>query len=171
VADSDDWRVTILISYAQAGQAQQSLSLRQVEEDIRRQAGRGIVVGAGEAQIFLYAGTETAAGDAERITRDVLAGYGMAAESALHRWHPIEERRETPDVPMPQTKAERPAVRERAVRYLCMLDADTRENIPLIRWAVSKNAPTERLGDDAFLLSKLQHFASRIRQLSLNPPT
>ena len=113
--DSDDWRVTIFVSDAQAGQAQQSFSLRQAEEDIRRQVGRDIAVGAGEAQIFLYAGTEAAAGDAERIARDVLAGHGMTAESALNRWHPIEERWETADVPMPQTKDERQAEHERLV--------------------------------------------------------
>ena len=119
--DSDDWRVTISVGDAQAGQAQQSVSLPQVEEDIRRQVGRGVAVGAGEGQIFLYAGTEAAAGDAERIARDVLAGHGMTAESAVHRWHPIEERWETPDVPMPQTAAERQAEHERLV------DAETAE--------------------------------------------
>jgi hypothetical protein len=115
VADTDDWRVTISVSDAEAGQAPPSASLRQAEEDIRRQVGRGIAVGAGDAQIFLYAGAETAAGDAERIARDVLAGHGMAAEYAVHRWHPIEERWETPDVRMPQTKAEREAEHQRLV--------------------------------------------------------
>jgi hypothetical protein len=129
VADSDDWRVTISVSSAQSGQAQQSFSLREVEEDIRREVGLGIVVGAGEAQIFLYAGTEAAAGDAERIARDVLAGHGMAAESALHRWHPIEERWETPDVPMPQTKAERQAEHQRLV------DAEAAESLATVALA------------------------------------
>jgi hypothetical protein len=110
VADSDDWRVTISVS-----SAQQSNPLSQVEDDIRRQVGRGIAVSVGEGQIFLYAGTETAARDAERIARDVLTGHGMTAESAVHRWHPIEERWETPDVPMPQTKAEREAEHQRLV--------------------------------------------------------
>jgi hypothetical protein len=123
VADSDDWRVTLSVSDAAAGQAQQSLSLRQVEEEIRRQVGRGIAVGAGDAQIFLYAGSQDAAGDAERIARDVLAGHGMAAESAVHRWHPIEEQWETPDVPMPQTQAERQAEHQRLV------DAEVAESL------------------------------------------
>lgn len=123
MADSDDWRVTISVSHAQAGQAQQPPSLRQVEEDIRRRVGRDIAVSAGDAEIFLYAGTETAARDAERIARDVLAGHGMAAESALHRWHPIEEQWETPDVPMPQTKAEREAEHQRLV------DAEAAESL------------------------------------------
>jgi hypothetical protein len=116
VADSDDdWRVTLSVSQPQAGQAQSS-SLRQVEEDIRGQVGRGIGVGAGEAQIFLYAGTEAAAGEAERTARDVLARHGIAAESAVHRWHPIEEQWESPDVPMPQTAAERQAEHQRLVK-------------------------------------------------------
>jgi hypothetical protein len=118
MADSDDdWRVTLSVSQPPAGPA----PLSQVEEDIRGQVGRDIGVGAGEAQIFLYAGTETAAGEAERIARDVLARHGVTAESAVHRWHPIEERWETPDVPMPQTAAERQAEHQRLV------DAETAE--------------------------------------------
>ena len=124
MADSDDWRVTISASdQAQTGQAQRSFSLRQVEEDIRRQVGRSIAVGADDRQIFLYAGTETAARDAERIARDVLARHGIAAESALHRWHPIEEQWENPDVAMPQTDAERQAEHQR------LEDAETAESV------------------------------------------
>jgi hypothetical protein len=134
VADSDDWRVTISVSgQARAGQAQQPVSLRQVEDDIRRRVGRGIAVGAGDMQIFLYAGTEATARDAERVARDVLAGHGMAAtECALHRWHPIEEQWEDPDVPMPQTQAEREAEHQRLV------DAETAESLAAgaARWEV-----------------------------------
>ena len=116
MAGSDDWRVTITVSgETGAGQAQQSLSLRQAEEDIRGQVGRGIAVGAGDGQVFLYAGTEAAARDAGRVACDVLAGHGMAAGSAVHRWHPLEEQWEDPGVPMPQTKAEREAEHQRLV--------------------------------------------------------
>ena len=123
MADSDDdWRVTLSVSQPQTGQAQPPPSLGQVEEDIRGQVGRDIGVGAGEAQIFLYAGTETAAGEAERVARDVLSQHGIPAESAVHRWHPIEEQWETPAVPMPQTEAEREAEHQRLV------DAETAES-------------------------------------------
>jgi len=133
VADSDDWRVTISVSgQAQAGRAQRSFSLHEAEEDIRRQVGRTIAVGADERQIFLYAGTETAARDAERIARDVLAQHGMAAESALHRWHPIEEQWENPDVAMPQTEAERQAEHQR------LADTETAESLAtgIAQWQV-----------------------------------
>jgi len=112
--------------------AQQPDSPRQVEEDIRRQVGGGVAVGAGDGQIFLYAGTEAAARSAEQIARDVLARHGMAAESAVHRWHPIEERWEAPDVPMPQTEAERQAERQR------LEEAETAESLAtgIAQWQV-----------------------------------
>jgi hypothetical protein len=141
VADSDDWRVTISVSdQAQTGQAQRSFSLRPVEEDIRRQAGRSIAVGADDRQIFLYAGTETAARDAERIARDVLARHGIAAESALHRWHPIEEQWENPDVAMPQTEAERQAEHQR------LEDTETAESVAtgIAQWQVRVDLGSHR---------------------------
>jgi hypothetical protein len=79
--------------------------------------------GAGDAQIFLDAGTKTAARDAERIVLDVLDQHGIAAESALHRWHPIEEQWENPDVPVPQTEAERQAEHQR------LEDTETAESL------------------------------------------
>ena len=141
MADSDDWRVTISVSdQAQTGQAQRSVSLRPVEEDIRRQAGRTIAVGADDRQIFLYAGTETAARDAERIARDVLARHGIAAESALHRWHPIEEQWENPDVAMPHTEAERQAEHQR------LEDTETAESVAtgIAQWQVRVDLGSHR---------------------------
>ena len=102
MTDSDDWRVTIsLAGQAQAEQAQRALSQHEVEEDVRRQLGLTIAAGAGDSQIFLYAGTETAAMEAERVARDVLAQHDIQAEFAPHRWHPIEEQWESPDGTVP----------------------------------------------------------------------
>ena len=141
MADSDDWRVTLSVSgQAQAGRAQQPMSLHEAEEDIRRQVGRTIAVGADDQQIFLYAGTETAARDAERVARDVLARHGMAAEPALHRWHPIEEQWENADVAMPQTEAERQAEHQR------LEDTETAESLAtgIPKWQVRVEFPSHR---------------------------
>jgi len=114
VADNNDWRVTIsLTDPAHLEQVRRAFSEHEVEDDVRRQLGRSIAVGAGDSQIFLYAGTENAARDAERVARDVLAQQGIEAEFALHRWHPIEEQWESPDVAMPQTEADRQAEHQR----------------------------------------------------------
>lgn len=114
MTDGNDWRVTIsLPEPEQVQRAQQSFSAHEVEDDIRRRVGGNIAVGAGDTQIFLYAGTEIAAREADRVARDLLAGQDIPAEFALHRWHPIEEEWESPDVAMPQTEAERQAEHQR----------------------------------------------------------
>ncbi|HUL27155.1 MAG TPA: hypothetical protein VLW44_15470 [Streptosporangiaceae bacterium] len=124
MADSNDWRVTIsLTDPAQVEQARQAFSEHEVEEDARRRLGRSIAVGAGDSQIFLYAGTENAARDAERVASDILARRGIQAGFALHRWHPIEEEWESPDVAMPRTEAERQAEHQR------LEDAETAESL------------------------------------------
>ena len=124
MTDSTDWRVTIsLTGQAHVEQARQSISEQEVEQDVKQRLGRNIVVGAGDSQIFLYAGTENAARDAERVARDVLASQGIPAEFALHRWHPIEEEWEDPDVALPRTEAERQAEHQR------LEDAETAESL------------------------------------------
>jgi hypothetical protein len=141
VTDGDDWRVTIsLADQAQAGQARRALSGHEVEDDVLRQLGRTIVVGAGDSQIFLYAGTEIAATEAERVARDVLAHHDIQPEFALHRWHPIEEQWESPDVVMPQTEAERQAEHQRLV------DSETAESLAAGtgRWQARVEFPSHR---------------------------
>ncbi len=114
MTDSTDWRVTISLSaQVNVEQARQSFSEQEVEQDVRGRLGRNIVVGAGDSQIFLYAGTELAAREAERTAREVLGQLGIEAEFALHRWHPIEEEWQSPDAAMPQTEAERQAEHQR----------------------------------------------------------
>ena len=114
MTDSNDWRVTIsLTNPAHVDRAKRSFSEHEVEEDVRRRLGRSIAVGAGDSQIFLYAGTEVAAREAERVAREVLAQQGIEADFALHRWHPIEEEWEDPEVALPRTEAELQAEHQR----------------------------------------------------------
>jgi hypothetical protein len=124
VADSNDWRVTIsLTDPAHLEQTRRSFTAHEVEEDVRRELGRSVAIGAGDSQIFLYAGTENAARDAERVARDVLASQGIPAEFTLHRWHPIEEEWQDPEVALPRTEAERQAEHQR------LEDAETAESL------------------------------------------
>ena len=114
MTDSTDWRVTIsLPDQADVEQAQSSFSQKEVEQDVRRRLGHNVVVGSGDSELFLYAGTEVAAGEAERAARDVLGQLGIEAEFTVHRWHPIEEEWRSPDVAMPRTEAEREAEHQR----------------------------------------------------------
>ncbi len=124
MTDSTDWRVTVSLSgQADIEHARQSFSEQEVEQDVRRRLGHNIVVGAGDSQIFLYAGTELAAREAERTAREVLGQLGIEAEFVVHRWHPIEEEWQSPDVAMPQTEAEREAEHQR------LEEAETTESL------------------------------------------
>lgn len=116
--DHDDWRVTIsLPDSAHAERARRSVTGRQVETDIMRRLGHRVAAGAGGSQVFLYAGTESAAQEAERIAREVMAEHHLPASFALHRWHPLEQEWETPDVPMPRTDAERQAEHQQVLEW------------------------------------------------------
>jgi len=144
VTDSNDWRVTITpADPARVEQAQGTFSRQEVAEDVHRLLGRGIAVSVGDSQIFLYAGTEIAAREAERVARDVLTRHGVHAEYTLHRWHPIEEEWEDPAVAMPQTEAEREAEHQR------LEDAETAESLAtgVAQWEVRVEFPSRREAD------------------------
>ena len=141
MTDSNDWRVTIsLTNPAHVDRAKRSFSEHEVEEDVRRRLGRSIAVGAGDSQIFLYAGTEVAAREAERVAREVLAQQGIEADFALHRWHPIEEEWEDPEVALPRTEAELQAEHQR------IDEAETAESVAsgVSQWEARVQFPSHR---------------------------
>jgi hypothetical protein len=141
VTDSNDWRVTIsLADPAHVDRAKRSFSEQEVEEDVRRRLGGSIAVGAGDSQIFLYAGTEVAAREAEQVSREVLAQQGIDAQFALHRWHPIEEEWEDPEVALPRTEAELQAEHQR------LDEAETAESVAsgVSQWEARVEFPSHR---------------------------
>lgn len=141
MTDSTDWRVTISLSgQVNVERARQSFAEHEVEQDVRRRLGHNIVIGAGDSQIFLYAGTELAASEAERTAREVLGQLGIEAEFAVHRWHPIEEEWQSPDVAMPQTEAERQAEHQR------LEDAETADSVATgtALWQARAELPSHR---------------------------
>ena len=110
----DDWRVTVTLhDEAHVGRALQSLREHEVEDDVRRRLGRRVAVSADGPRVFLYAGTEDAAREADRVVREVLAQRGLGADFALDRWHPAEEEWQAAEVPLPQSDEQRAAEHQR----------------------------------------------------------
>lgn len=110
----DDWRVTVTLhDEAHVRRALQSLREHEVEDDVRRRLGRRVAVSADGPRIFLYAGTEDAAREADRVVRQVLSQRGVGAGFALDRWHPAEEEWQDADVPLPQSDEQRAAEHQR----------------------------------------------------------
>lgn len=137
--DHDDWRVTI--SFPDRPQAERAKALfprRKVADDARSQLGNSIAVGAGDSQVFLYAGTEAAARQAERAAGEVLAEHDLQASFVIHHWHPIEERWEDPEVALPRSQAEREAEHQR------LLDDETAGSVStsVAQWQVRAELPS-----------------------------
>jgi hypothetical protein len=123
VAD-DDWRVTVTLhDEAHVGRALQSLREHEVEDDVRARLGHRVAVSADGPHVFLYAGTEDAAREADQVVRQVMAQHGLGADFALDRWHPAEEKWQDADVSIPQSDEQLQAEHQR-------LEADeTRESL------------------------------------------
>jgi hypothetical protein len=110
---AEDWRVTVTLhEEGLAGLFLGWLHEHRVSDDVRERLGNRVAVGTGEGRVFLYADTPDAAGEAERVVRDVLAARELEAEIRIDRWHPLSERWEDESVPLPRTEAEREAERE-----------------------------------------------------------
>ncbi len=147
----DDWRVTVTLhDEAHVGRALQSLREHEVEDDVRRRLGLHVAVSADGPRIFLYAGTEDGAREADQVVRQVMAQRGLGADFALDRWHPVEEEWQDADVPMPQTDQQRQAEHQR-------LEADeTRESLATghAQWEVRVELPSHH--DAVALADRLQ---------------
>jgi hypothetical protein len=123
VAD-DDWRVTVTLhDEAHVGRALQSLREHEVEDDVRLRLGNRVAVSADSPHVFLYAVTEDAAREADRVVREALSRRQLTAEFQLDRWHPIEQEWEKASNPLPQTAEQREAESERRV------DDETQESL------------------------------------------
>jgi hypothetical protein len=95
-AMSDEWRVSLVLGDS-AGVP------KKVVEDLRVRLGDGVGVSGDKGHIFLYAGTEKAADEAEQVARDALAQGGQVAESSLlERWDPDTQKWRDPRVEAPE---------------------------------------------------------------------
>lgn len=150
VADND-WRVMVTLhDQAHAGRALQSLREHEVEDDVRRRLGHRVAVSSDGPRLFLYAGTEIGAREAERVVREVMARRNISAGFAVERWHPAEEDWQDADVAMPRTGEQRQAEHQR------LEDEETRESLATghPQWEVRVELPSRH--DATALAGRLQ---------------
>jgi len=156
---SDEWRVEVDLDDEQhgftVGERLRSLDL---DDEARERLGDRVVITRDGAKMFLYAGDEAQAREAERVTRELVASEGLSAEFRVTRWHPDEEAWKDPAEPLPQSEAERAAERERHERAA--------ESEPRPRWAyqweVRIDLPTLR--DTLAFASKLAEEGLDVRR-------
>src|SRR5438876_2568760 len=107
---ADEWRVELDLDDEQHGYTLgERLRSLDLDDEARNRLGDRVIVSRDGARIFLYAGTEEQAREAERVARDLIAAEGLSAETRLTRWHPDEEAWKDPSIPLPETEDERAA--------------------------------------------------------------
>ena len=115
---ADDWRVSVTVPDEDvARRILAALLERDVHDELRGALGERIAVSSDGPAVFLYADTRSSAEAARGALATVLEEENASGAARLDRWHPIEERWEDANVPLPSTEAERQTERSR-------LDAD-----------------------------------------------
>ena len=138
---ADDWRVTVTFrDEADVQQAVRSVREHEVEDDVRSRLGHRVAMSVDGPTVYLYAGTEDTAREADRVVREVLAQHQLNAELTLDRWHPLEEEWEDVSVPMPDTAEQRAAEHQRLV------DTETQDSLAARQagWEVRVELPSHR---------------------------
>jgi hypothetical protein len=135
---AEDWRVTVELSGASGHDLRSAL--RVLEKEAKLELGRRVAVSASGTNVFLYADTRAAAEQAEAAVRSILDRDRSSGELTLDRWHPIEEKWEPGDKPLPST----PKEREDEHELLEAQDAADSHASGYAEWEVRIDVPTRR---------------------------
>jgi hypothetical protein len=104
----DEWRVEIdLDDEAHGFGLGERFRAHDLDDEARKRLGHRIVVTRDGPHVFLYAGDEAGAHQAELVARELVATDDLSADITVTRWHPLEEEWLDASIPLPRTdKAE-----------------------------------------------------------------
>lgn len=105
---NEDWRVEINLDDQHEGyDFGERLRSQDLAEDARERLGKRVYVSRNGPQLFLYAGSEQQAREAELVVRGLVVADNLSAEFAgVTRWHPVEQEWKDASVPLPGTESE-----------------------------------------------------------------
>jgi hypothetical protein len=111
---AEDWRVQLDIEdHGVLQRTVDRLRERGVARDAHERLGAGIAISTDPGRMFAYAQSREQAEEAAKVLAELAEAHHLAAQAVIERWHPVEERWEPADVPLPQTDAERQVEHER----------------------------------------------------------
>jgi hypothetical protein len=103
----DEWRVEIdLDDEAHGFGIGERLRAHGLDDEARKRLGGRVVVTRDGPRVFLYAGSEAEAREAEAVARELVANDDLSADITATRWHPVAEEWQDATAPLPQTEAE-----------------------------------------------------------------
>jgi hypothetical protein len=114
VTNDDEWRVEIDLDDEEHGFTfAERIRGVDLDEEARKRLGGTVTVTREGPRMFLYATSEGAAREAERVTRELLEAEDVSGTVRVTRWHPDAEEWLDASVPLPQTEEQREAERRR----------------------------------------------------------
>lgn len=109
---NDDWRVRAeLGDHGQAADLADLLAHGELEHSLESAARRRVIVSVDGAEVFVYAADREQAERAAAALTTTARARGFTVTTELRRWHPLAERWEDPELPLPATDAESSAER------------------------------------------------------------
>jgi len=103
----DEWRVEIdLDDEAHGFGLGERFRAHDLDDEARERLGQRIVVTRDGPHVFLYAGDEAGANQAEMVARELVATDDLSADITVTRWHPLEEEWLDASIPLPSTHEE-----------------------------------------------------------------
>ncbi len=104
---AEDFRVEVeLDDEAHGYPLRERLRAVNLDDEVREQLGRNVVVTRDGSRMFAYTTTEAQAREAERVISGLVADEGLSAELAVTRWHPVAEEWRDASLPLPNTAEE-----------------------------------------------------------------
>jgi hypothetical protein len=104
---NEDWRVEINLDDKHEGyDFGERLRSRALNEEARARLGERVYVSRDGPKLFLYAGSEQQAREAEVVAQELVAADNLSADFAVTRWHPVEQEWKDASIPLPQTETE-----------------------------------------------------------------
>jgi hypothetical protein len=145
---NDDWRVRVEISGEGAAAAlSKRLEAFDLAHDLKTAFQDRVIVSRDGPDVFCYAGSREQAEAARRAVRSLASEHDWKVEFELERWHPVAERWERPDQPLPASDADRAA--ERAGLIAQEREESREQGFPEYEVQVRCSSP-----DDAKLLAQ-----------------
>ena len=125
---------------ARAERVAQAVRERLAADTSHHRLGYRVAMSVDGPRVFLYADTENAAREADRVLREVLALRQLTAGTTIDRWHPVAQEWRDASVPMPED--DNALAAERRSR----LDTETEQSrsTGLAAWQVRVALPSHR---------------------------
>jgi hypothetical protein len=113
---NDEWRLQIDVQDASDGAAlTEQLAAAEAEHELSLAFHDRVIVSRDGARTFAYAGTREQAERAGDFIAKLAEQRGWSAVTELKHWHPLAERWEEPDLPLPADDAARVAEHEELI--------------------------------------------------------